>query len=122
MKLRAIGTLGVFALAAILCVALMPAPSVIVARGKIEGKIVKRPFKTKHGTLVRDTYDLFFETDNTEYFIKMSESKITQSDAMRYLNKPISIKGKIKEGNWDSSNPKAQSRIGEYLIIKKIMD
>lgn len=122
MKLKAIVTTGVMALVAILCVAMMSESSAPVAPGKLEGKIVKRPFKSKRGAFVQDTYDLFFETDNTEYFIKMSESKISQSDAMRYINKPIFVKGKVKEGNWDSDDPKVQSRTGEYLIVKKIID
>ena len=96
--------------------------SPLLAPAKMQGKIIKRDFLSKKGVKVRDTYDLFFETTDTAYFIKMSESKITQSQAVKYLNKPITIKGKFKDGLWDTSDPKVQSRMGTYLIIQKILD
>ncbi len=91
----------------------------------LNGKIVIKAFVNKVGETSQTMQDLYFETSEDFYFIKFTESEISDAEAMAVLNKPIGIEGEIREGFWDVSDDEGsfvQSRSGPYLVITKVLN
>ena len=72
-----------------------------------------------------DFNDLYLNCSDQDYFIKFCESTLTQEELIGHLGKTIEVEVEIREGNWDicKNDPEyAQSRMGTYVIIKKIIN
>lgn len=88
----------------------------------LSGMIIKEQFYNKANREIKGVFDLFFKTNNNSYFIKRMEGSVPTKDLEKHLNQNIQINAEIKEGLWDVSNGnhEQQSRIGTYIVIKKI--
>ena len=85
------------------------------------GSISIKNFINKAGKENPDITDWFFKTDNENYFIKLSEGKITPVTCGKFLDKPVKLKYIIKNGEWDSNGKeKEQSRIGKYIVVLEL--
>lgn len=86
-------------------------------------QLIEKDFTHKGGKLT-EFKELHLRCSIQDYFIKICESNVTHEELMLYLNKGIEVEIEIKEGLLDhcESIPEyAQSRIGTYVIIKKIL-
>lgn len=88
----------------------------------ITGKVLEVPFVNKGGRLIEGAESLFLEVGKQGYFIKIQAGKITRPVLKKLLGQRIKIEGEIAYGSWDSDDPAIQSRIGEYVIIFKILE
>ncbi|MCD6018111.1 MAG: hypothetical protein K0S53_1232 [Bacteroidetes bacterium] len=95
------------------------------------GKFIKTHQVNKAGKKLK-TYDYFFLDEKTgkQYFIKFNEKTISINDIEKHItyngstthmSKPLQIKSILKEGLWDATDPKQQSRIGEYIHVYEII-
>ena len=81
--------------------------------------------KSKEGIVLKDVY---FTTNSKNYFVKFSEGYVTKEEAMKYSGKEITIKGEIKNGQWEDFPPSSikeqkslkSPRSGEYIVLEKI--
>lgn len=87
----------------------------------ITGKIVEVPFINKGGHLIEGAESLFFEVKEQRYFIKIQAGKITREALKKLLGQRVKIEGETAYGTWDSDDPKAQSRIGKYVVVFEIL-
>lgn len=87
----------------------------------ITGKVLEVPFINKGGRLIEGAESLFLQVEKQRYFIKIQAGKIARQDLKKLLGQTITIEGEIAEGLWDSDDPTVQSRIGEYVIIFKVV-
>ncbi|RLD50124.1 MAG: hypothetical protein DRI94_09470 [Bacteroidetes bacterium] len=86
------------------------------------GKIIKVHFVDKAGNEHKDAFNYFFETEDKQYFIKISEGDVSREEIEKFYNKKIRIKAIIiLFGLWDTDDPNVQSRVGDYLILKEIL-
>ncbi len=86
------------------------------------GKIIKVNFVDKGGREHKDSFNFFLETEDKQYFIKIAEGDVSRKDIAKYFNKEIKLRAVlILYGLWDTKDPKVESRVGEYLIIKEIL-
>ncbi|MCF6364604.1 MAG: hypothetical protein L3J35_00200 [Bacteroidales bacterium] len=86
-----------------------------------EGKIVKVNFVDKAGRVHEDAFNYFFQTEGDKIFIKISEGKVKRDEIVKIYNKNIKIKGYKTFGLWDTDDPTVQSRVGDYIVIYKII-
>lgn len=87
-------------------------------------QLIEKEFVNKGGKIT-EYKELYLRCSIQDYFIKLCESKVTKKELEKYLNKGITIEMEIKEGMWDHCNDNpayAQSRVGNYVIIKKIIE
>lgn len=96
----------------------------------IVAPIVKKAFVNKAGKATGGE-ELFIRRSVQDYFIKFCEGHVTRADlekalivkeGVEYPNVKLEIE--IKEGNWDicEGDPlHSQSRIGEYMVIHRIL-
>lgn len=87
-------------------------------------QLVEKTFFNKVGVENPEMKELYLRCSIQDYYIKLCESKVSKSDLLKYLNKGISVKMEIREGNWDicpNDYPNAQSRIGNYVVITEII-
>lgn len=85
--------------------------------------LIEKNFVNKGGK-ISEYKELYLQCSIQDYFIKLCESKVTLKDLKPYINTGIKVKMEIKEGMWDHCNEDpayAQSRIGNYVIIKEIV-
>ena len=87
-----------------------------------EGKIVKVQFIDKGGRVHEDIFSYYFETENEKLFIKIQEGKVHRDKIAKYYNKFIRIKGYKSTGLWDTDDPNVQSRVGDYIVIYKVIE
>ncbi len=87
----------------------------------MKGKIIKINFINKGGREIPGAFDYFFETDNEKYFIKISEGNVKRDKIAKYYEKNIEIEGYKSNGLWDTDDPKVQSRVGDFIVINKIL-
>ncbi len=97
---------------------------------EISAPIVKKPFINKVGK-ASDFDEYYVQRSIQDYFIKFCESSITKEDLEKALDaqddmiKTLTIQAEIREGEWDvcPDDPEhMQSRIGEYIVIHKIVE
>jgi hypothetical protein len=93
---------------------------------QLRGSVIYLPKKTNKG--LESTKELYFRVENKNYFIKLSESSVSALYLMKYIDKPVVVKGSIKEGLWENQKPMAinsveqpeKARSGPYIVIEKI--
>lgn len=87
-------------------------------------QLIEKTFFNKIGVENIEMKELYLRCSIQDYYIKLCETKVHKSDLLKYLNKGISVKMEIREGNWDTcpnDYPNAQSRIGNYVVISEII-
>ncbi len=87
-------------------------------------QLIEKDFINKGGHLT-EYKELYLRCSIQDYFIKICESNVDAKTLRKYIDKGINVEMEIKEGSWDicSDDPAyAQSRIGTYVVIKKIID
>ena len=92
------------------------------------GQVVSKTTETK-GSKNPNQGDLYFRLSTGDYFIKFCESDIPFDQIEPFIQKEFEIKIvsldiEFKEGEWDNCKEPGyvQSRIGPYVIIKKILN
>lgn len=97
---------------------------------ELEGKIIKSVQVNKAGRKLK-TYDLFFRTGKEQYYIKSREQTVSRKELESLLKEnkdgsyesgTVRVHGEIKNGLWDTDDPKVQSRVGKYILIYKIVN
>lgn len=86
--------------------------------------VVKVPFINKRGKEVEGMADLFLQKDEKKYFIKFMGGKVLRKAVEPYLHKEITVQLSLRKGNWDTEegNNYQQSRVGEYVVLYKILE
>jgi len=87
-------------------------------------QLIEKEFVNKIGK-TNGVKELYLRCSIQDYFIKICESDITVNQLKPYLNKGVEVEIEIKDGFYDqceSSLRSVQSRIGTYVIIKKIIE
>ncbi len=86
--------------------------------------VVKISFINKRGTKIEGQADLFLQKDGKNYFIKLSGGKVLRSELEPYVGQEISVELIFRKGNWDTEdgNHMQQSRVGEYVLLYKILN
>ncbi|MCE5211355.1 MAG: hypothetical protein LLG40_07360 [Deltaproteobacteria bacterium] len=87
-----------------------------------DGKVVSETFINKVGKENPKIIDLYFETGGKRYFIKFLDGSVSRNEMVQYLGKNVRIQGNVKYGLWDTDNPNDQSRVGNYVVIQKIVE
>ena len=97
----------------------------------ISAPIVYKSFVKKNGeeTLEKEMY---VQRSIQDYFIKFCESGVTRRQLETYLRdhrkndlvQTVSLEVSFKKGEWDAcdKDQPVQSRVGEYIIIHKIIE
>lgn len=88
----------------------------------IKGKVLEVPFVNKGGRLIEGVESLFLEVGTQQYFIKIQAGKVSRPALKKLVGQEIKLEGKIANGLWDSNDPTVQSRVGEYVVIFKILE
>lgn len=86
-------------------------------------QLIEKEFTNKAGKST-GIKELYLRCSIQDYFIKICESDITSEQLKPYLNNGIEVEMEIKEGLYDNchtTTEQVQSRIGTYVIIKKIV-
>ncbi len=95
----------------------------------VAAPIVQTSFINKKG-LATDKKEYYLRRSIQDYYIKLCESKITEEELTAHLTtiksdiKVLKLEIEYKKGEWDNCEeiPEiVQSRIGEYVIIHKIL-
>ena len=94
----------------------------------ISAPIVKKNFVKKNNE-VTDHEEYFVRRSIQDYFVKFCESNVDRVELQDYLDhlgddlKVATLEVEIRNGNWDicDDNLEQQSRIGEYMIIHRII-
>jgi len=95
----------------------------------ISAPIVSKPFVKKNGEPT-DRTELYIRRSIQDYFIKFCESEVTREaleDHLSSINgfvKAVSLEVEFRKGEWDvcDENLAQQSRIGEYIVIHRIVN
>jgi len=89
---------------------------------EMKGRIVEVPVINKVGREIEGMASLFLQLGEDErYFIKLSSGKVLRDDLEKYLDQPIKVMAYKTYGQWDSDDPKVQSRVGNYVVISKTL-
>lgn len=86
--------------------------------------LVEKSFINKGGKM-GDFTELYLQCSVQDYFIKICAGEVTTDELRKYLNQGITVDMEIKEGLWDICNDDpayAQSRMGTYVVIHKIIE
>lgn len=94
----------------------------------VTAPLVLKSFVKKNGELT-DLKEWYIQRSIQDYFIKFCESKITRKELEDYLaqqGNPLNtakLEIEFREGNWDicDDNELMQSRVGEYVIVHRIV-
>lgn len=87
-------------------------------------QLVEKEFINKGGKIT-SYKELYLRCSIQDYFIKICEGEVTAEELKKYIDKGITVDMEIKDGMWDhcSDDPAyAQSRMGTYVVIHKIID
>lgn len=95
--------------------------------GELRGTVILLPKRSDEGLQAENEY--YFRTDSLNYFVKLSESAVSVDELKKKVDKPIVIKGVIKNGAWEPDKPGSIStsetpkkgRSGMYITIEKIV-
>tara|TARA_Y100000385_G_scaffold31239_1_gene29463 strand:+ start:1257 stop:1658 length:402 start_codon:yes stop_codon:yes gene_type:complete len=92
------------------------------------GQVVSKTTETK-GSKNPNQENYYFRLSTGDYFIKFCESDVTFNQIEPFIQNEFEIKSvtleiKFKEGEWDNCKEVGyvQSRIGPYVVIKKILN
>jgi len=86
---------------------------------EFKGQIFMNKFINKAGRPDPEAYDYYFRYYGRNYFIKLSECQY-DGNISSWIGPIVRVKGEIRNGLWDTDNPKAQSRTGEYFVFSHI--
>jgi hypothetical protein len=105
-------------------------PDPVTERGTqiISAPIVSQNFVDKRGRKT-DRREMYVQRSIQNYFIKFCESKVSQEELEQYLAekgdlmKVATLEVEFRDGAWDicDENAQMQSRMGEYIIIHRIV-
>lgn len=87
-------------------------------------QLVEKEFINKGGKIT-EYKELYLRCSIQDYFIKICEGKVTLKELEKYIDKGITVEMEIKDGMWDHCNEDpayAQSRMGTYVVIHKIIE
>ena len=86
------------------------------------GHIVEKPFVNKINEPTR-VMELYFRASIQDYFIKFCESELTREELEPFIDKAVAVNADIVDGEWDNCDgiDMQQSRMGRYMIIKKLL-
>ena len=95
----------------------------------ISAPIVQKDFFKKNNVKT-EHLEYYVERSIQDYFIKFCESGITAKELQEHLDvigseiKILTMEVEIREGNWDicHDNTNQQSRIGEYIVIHRVIE
>ena len=95
----------------------------------ITAPIVKKQFVNKAGRTT-DHVEYYIQQSIQDYFIKFCESNVSIKELNEKLEniegdiKALQLEVEMREGDWDicDGNHEIQSRIGEYMVILKILE
>lgn len=95
----------------------------------ISAPVVEKEFVKKNGVTTGHK-EFYIQRSIQDYFIKFCESKISRKDLEDYLStmtreiKTATLEVEFLDGSWDicDGNMNQQSRIGEYVIIHRIIE
>ena len=85
-------------------------------------QLIEKEFVNKGGKIAVFK-ELYLRCSVQDYFIKLCEGNLTHEELEPFIGKGISVEVEIKDGLWDHCNENeahVQSRMGPYIIIKKI--
>jgi hypothetical protein len=79
---------------------------------------------------VMEFKDVYIRRSIQDYYIKFCESMISRNELERHLNKisgdikALTLEVQFREGEWDicEGDPIMQSRIGQYVIIYRVVE
>jgi hypothetical protein len=86
--------------------------------------LVEKSFVNKGGKM-GDFKELYLQCSVQDYFIKICAGGVTEKELRKYLNLRITVDMEIREGRWDHCSndlAHAQSRVGVYVVIHKIIE
>jgi hypothetical protein len=86
--------------------------------------LVEKSFVNKGGKM-SDFKELYLQCSIQDYFIKICAGEVTAKELRKHLNQGITVDMEIKDGMWDhcsSDLSYAQSRMGTYVVIHKIIE
>ena len=94
----------------------------------ITAPIVKKNFVNKAGKTT-DHVEYYIRRSIQDYYIKLCESNVSIKELNAHLDniegdiKVLQLEVEFRDGEWDicDENYEAQSRIGEYAVILKIL-
>ena len=94
----------------------------------VSAPVVSKNFVMKNGEVTERT-ELYLQRSIQDYFIKFCESGITREQLEEHMStihspiKSITVEVEFKEGAWDQcdENQPVQSRMGEYVVIHRII-
>lgn len=94
----------------------------------VTAPVSRHRFQKKNGEYM-DFEELYLSRSIQDYYIKFCESKVTRTEIEEYLAKKgdliptITVEVEFMEGEWDRcpGDPEMQSRVGEYVIILKLL-
>ncbi|BDS09454.1 hypothetical protein [Aureispira anguillae] len=89
---------------------------------EIKGRLIEVPFVNKGGRRIDGAASLFFQVATQNYFVKVTTDSLSRANLNPYLNQLITVKAYRAVGAWDSDDPMVQSRVGDYIVIVKILD
>ena len=95
----------------------------------ITAPIIKKNFVNKAGRTT-DHVEYYIQQSIQDYFIKFCESNVSIKELNEKLEniegdiKALQLEVEMREGDWDicDGNHEIQSRIGEYMVVLKILE
>jgi hypothetical protein len=95
----------------------------------ITAPIVTKNFVNKAGVTTGQV-EYYIQQSMQDYFIKFCESNVSIKELNEKLEniegdiKALQLEVEMREGDWDicDGNHEIQSRVGEYMVILKILD
>ena len=83
-------------------------------------QVVEKIFVGKDGEPTKQN-ELYLRCSVQDYFIKFCESEVSNKDVAGYLDGGITVEMEVRDGAWDTCDGlPIQSRVGTYVVIKKI--
>lgn len=90
--------------------------------GGITGQVIVKSGVNRKGKPMGE--DLYLRCSIQDYFIKFCESEVSRETIAAMVDKAITVKMDIRDGEWDNCGHEVepvQSRIGTYIAIQKIL-
>ena len=93
----------------------------------ISAPVITKDFVKKNGEITLQK-EIYIQRSIQDYYIKFCESKISREDLKKHLSNleainVVTLEVEFIDGYWDicDDNLEQQSRIGEYVIIHRII-
>ena len=94
----------------------------------LSAPVIVKDFVKKNGEVTRQK-EIYIQRSSQDYYIKFCESKVSREDLDNHLStmeeiKVATLEVEFIDGSWDicDGNLEQQSRIGEYVIIHRIIN